>query len=151
MCEGCPVKPGGQAVKFYEISREIAAPPTRVWAVLTDARALVTGGLGLVKLEGTIAPGARLVLSDEGAPGRAFRLRVTEFAPPSRMVWEGGMPLGLFRGARKFNLTPASARTLFDMREEYTGLMLPLIWSSMPDLNPPFAKFADGLRKLAEA
>ena len=36
------------------------------------------------------------------------------------------------------------------MREEYSGLMLPLIWKSIPDLNPSFEKFAAGLKRLAE-
>jgi hypothetical protein len=36
------------------------------------------------------------------------------------------------------------------MREEYTDLILPLIWKSMPDLQPSFDKFAAGLKKKAE-
>jgi hypothetical protein len=31
------------------------------------------------------------------------------------------------------------------MREEFTGLMLPMIWKSMPDLGPSFEQFASGL------
>jgi hypothetical protein len=37
------------------------------------------------------------------------------------------------------------------MREEYSGPMLPLIWRSMPDLQPSFDKFAAGLKARAEA
>ena len=36
------------------------------------------------------------------------------------------------------------------MREEYTGLLLSLIWRSMPDLGPSFQQFAAGLKKRAE-
>ena len=39
----------------------------------------------------------------------------------------------------------------FHMREEYTGPMLPLIWRSMPDLQPSFDEFAAGLKRRAEA
>ncbi len=138
-------------MKFYQISKEIAAPPARVWAVLSDKRKLVEGGLGLTRIEGEIAPGAALKVWAETAPERAFSLRVTEFTPGARMVWDGGMPLGLFRGVRQFNLTPTQAGTIFYMREEFSGPMLPLIWSSIPDLNPAFEKFANGLKKLAEA
>ena len=99
----------GQPVRFYEISREIVAPPARVWAILTDARTLVAGNLGVTKLDGAIAAGARLVLWAESAPGRVFPLRVTVFTPPSRLDWEGGMPLGLFRGVRQFNLSAHGA------------------------------------------
>jgi hypothetical protein len=36
------------------------------------------------------------------------------------------------------------------MREEYTGPMLPLIWRSIPDLQPSFEQFARGLKARAE-
>ena len=37
------------------------------------------------------------------------------------------------------------------MREEYSGPLLPLIWRSMPDLQPSFDQFAAGLKARAEA
>lgn len=135
----------------YEVRREIAAPTTRVWAILTDAAQLVAGPLGVKRIDGHIAAGARLVIWSEAAPGRGFPTRVAEFSPPARMVWTGGMPLGLFRGVRAFNLTPNGAGAIFHMREEFSGPMLGLIEGSMPDLNPSFAIFADGLKLLAEA
>jgi hypothetical protein len=36
------------------------------------------------------------------------------------------------------------------MREEFTGAMSSLIARSIPDLQPSFEQFADGLRRLAE-
>ena len=38
----------------------------------------------------------------------------------------------------------------FNLREEYTGPLLPMMWRSMPDLGPSFAQFANGLKKRAE-
>jgi hypothetical protein len=75
---------------------------------------------------------------------------VTEFRPGERMTWEGGMPLGLFRGVRTFTLSPQGDATRFTVREEYTGPLLPMIWRSMPDLGPSFDKFATGLKRRAE-
>jgi hypothetical protein len=47
---------------------------------------------------------------------------------PAKMTWSGGMPLSLFKGHRNFTLTPqGDSITLFTMREEFTGPMLPLI------------------------
>lgn len=66
------------------------------------------------------------------------------------MVWEGGMPLGLFRGVRRFTLTPSGRGTDFHMSEEFSGLLAPLITRSIPDLTPSFEKFANGLKALAE-
>jgi hypothetical protein len=36
------------------------------------------------------------------------------------------------------------------MREEFSGLLAPLIERSIPDLQPSFEKFADGLRAMSE-
>jgi hypothetical protein len=45
------------------------------------------------------------------------------------------MPLGLFRGVRTYTVTPdPGGGTTFSVREEYTGLLLGLLWRSMPDL-----------------
>ena len=61
------------------------------------------------------------------------------------------MPLGLFKGVRTFELSPAGAgATRFHMREEYTGPLLALIWRTMPDLGPSFEQFARGLKAKAE-
>lgn len=137
-------------MKSFEVRRTIAAPPEAVWARLTDAQGLVSGGLGIRQLQGAIAAGARLKVTSEANPGRAFALRVSEFTPHRRMVWKGGMPLGLFTGTRTFSLTPATGGTDFYMREEFTGLLAPLVGKSIPDLQPSFEQFADGLRRLAE-
>lgn len=137
-------------MKFFEVRRTIGAPPDVVWARLTDSHALVTGGLGIRHLEGRIGPGASLKVTSDANAGRAFALRVSEFAAPRRMVWEGGLPLGLFKGVRTFTLSAASRGTEFHMREEFSGLLAPLITRSIPDLQPSFEQFADGLRRLAE-
>ena len=51
---------------------------------------------------------------------------------------------------RTFTLTAEGGATRFDMREEYSGPMLPLIWRSMPDLQPSFDQFANGLKSRVE-
>ena len=69
-----------------------------------------------------------------------------------RMVWRGGMPLGLFRGLRSYTLTPdGEGRTAFRMREQFSGPLLPLIWRSMPDMGPSFEQFARGLKQRVES
>jgi hypothetical protein len=78
-------------------------------------------------------------------------VKVTEFVPGRRMVWSGGMPLGLFKGARAFELQPqGDGTTRFLVREEYTGPLLPLLWRTMPDLGPSFTQLARGLKAEAE-
>ena len=77
---------------------------------------------------------------------------MTEFEPGKRMVWAGGMPLGLFKGERTFSLNPGENGTVhFDMREVFSGPMLALIGKSLPDMTDAFQKFAEGLKAKAEA
>jgi len=79
-------------------------------------------------------------------------VKVTDFEPGRRMVWSGGMPLGLFKGVRTYTLDPVgTATTRFTMREVYSGPLLGAIWRSIPDLGPSFTQFALGLKHEAES
>lgn len=137
-------------MKHYEVKRALRASPADVWAVITNGDALQKGDLGIKRIEGAIGPGAKIKLWSEVSPERAFTMRVQEFTPNRRMVWKGGMPLGLFTGVRQFNLSEVGGGTEFHMREEFSGPLLGLIWKSMPDLGSSFEKFADGLQALVE-
>ena len=138
-------------MRSYESEATIQAEPDAIWSVLTDAAGYADWDSGVERVEGTIAPGETITVYPEANEGRAFRVNVTEFRPGSHMTWSGGMPLGLFRGVRTFDLSPGADRaTRFRMREEYTGPLLPLIWRSMPDLGPSFEQFARGLKARAE-
>ena len=60
-------------------------------------------------------------------------------------------PFGLFVGMRTFTIAPESAaRCRFAMREEFTGLLAPLITKSIPDLQPAFDEFVRCLKATAE-
>ena len=134
----------------YEARIEISAPPARIWRILTDAAGITSWDSGIDRIDGRIAPGERITLYSRVSPGRPFKLTVAEFEEPHRMVWRGGMPLGLFTGVRTYTLTPRGPFTSFAMREEFSGLMLPLIRGGMPDLGPSFQQFARGLKAAAE-
>jgi hypothetical protein len=117
----------------------------------TDGASYARWDSGLDAVEGTIAPGATITVRSKAAPGRAFPVKVTEFSPGRRMIWSGGMPLGLFKGVRTFDLTLRPGGTVdFAVREEYSGPLLPMIWRSMPNLGPSVAQFADGLKTQVE-
>jgi hypothetical protein len=106
---------------------------------------------GVLRVEGKIALGETIKVVSGAAPGRTFPVKVSELDPNRSMTWSGGMPLGLFTGVRTFTLTPASdGTTHFQVREEYTGPLLSIMWRSMPDLGPSFAQFAAGLKRRAE-
>ena len=138
-------------MKSFEASAPIAASPEAIWAILTDAPNYPTWDSGVERVEGRIAPGERITVFSAVNPGRPFPVNVTEFSPGRRMVWSGGMPLGLFKGVRTFTLTPQGDQaTNFIMREEYSGPLAGLIGRSIPDLQPSFERFVTGLKRRAE-
>src|SRR5215475_4544477 len=138
-------------MKNFATSITMRARPETVWALLTDAAGYPQWNSTVTKIEGRIAAGEKVTVHAKAAPGRAFPLKVTEFVPPRRMVWSGGMPLGLFTGTRSYTLTPTSSGEVeFAMREEFSGLLAPLISRSIPDLQPAFDTFAADLKRRAE-
>jgi len=139
-------------MRSYEASSLINAPPDAIWRILTDAAGYATWDSGVVSVKGRIARGEQITVVSAANPKRSFPVKVTQFEPPTRMTWSGGMPLGLFRGVRTFRITAqADGQSRFDVREEYTGPLLSLMWRSMPDLGPSFEQFARGLKHRAES
>ena len=137
-------------MKPFQVETIIDAPVPEVWGVLVDTEAWPTWESGVLRVEGHPSPGSKLRVVSEANPKRAFALRVTEMESPTTMVWTGGMPLGLFRGVRKFHLAAQGDASSFTMREDYSGPLVALISKSMPDLQPSFEKFARGLKARAE-
>jgi hypothetical protein len=138
-------------VKIFETSIGIDAPPQRVWSILTDTAHWPQFDPYCDRIEGRAALGETVKAFTKLAPGRAFPVKVTEFAAPRRMVWSGGMPLGLFKGVRTYTINPAGKGSTFAMREEFSGPLLALIGKSLPDMTEPFAAFAKGLKQKAES
>lgn len=138
-------------MRTYSASRTIKASPELVWAILTDAAHYPKWEPNTLRIEGRIAEGAQIKVFTKAKPNRAFPVRVTELDPLRRMVWTGGLPLGLFKGERTFNLTPGPDDTTeFTTQEVFSGPLLPLIGRSLPDLQPAFERFAEALKRKAE-
>jgi hypothetical protein len=138
-------------MKTFAARTTIHATQESIWRILTDAAGFPGWNTTVVRVDGRIALGEKVTVHVHGAPGRAFPVKVAVFDAPKRMVWRGGMPLGLFKGERVYELRSMSAGVVdFVMREEYSGLMAPLITKSIPDLQPAFDEFAACLKARAE-
>ena len=137
-------------MKSFQTSTLIQAPAETIWRILTDAPNYPKWNTTVTKVEGRIAPGEKVTVHVKINPGRAFPVKVSEFITNQKMVWEGGMPLVLFMGARSYTLTLPSVGVEFSMQEVYSGLMSPLIEKSIPDMQPAFEEFAACLKKAAE-
>jgi hypothetical protein len=138
-------------MKSFNATTTINAPPETIWRILTDAPGYPRWDPGVLRIEGTIASGNKVTAYTKRDPKRAFPAKITEFVPGHKMTWTGGMPLGLFKGVRTFTLIPrGNGSTEFTLREEYSGLLLPLIAGTIPDLTQTFEDFAAGLKAFAE-
>jgi len=137
-------------MRSYEASSLIEATPEQVWPVLTDTAAWPDWDSGVTKVDGRLALGEKLSITVTASSGRAFPVKVVQLSAPERMVFLGGMPLGLFTGERTYTLVPEGTGTRFTMREEYTGPLAGMIFTTIPDLGPSFRQFAEGLKQQAE-
>ena len=135
----------------YSVRRDIAAPVDQVWTLLTDASSYARWNGSLLSIEGEIVEGGTVSLVPKANPRRTFKLRVSGVRAPIAMTWSDGMPLGLFRGVRTFELMDRGGSTAFSMREVYSGPLAGLIGRSIPDMTESFEQFADGLKEAAES
>lgn len=139
-------------MKEFSATARIKAAPKTIWSILTDAGKYPEWDPTADRIEGRIALGESIKAFTKLSPGRAFPVKVTEFVPAQKMTWQGGMPLGLFKGVRTFTLTPQNNGTVeFTVREVFSGPLLPLIGRSIPDMTEPFQQFVGGLKQRAES
>lgn len=83
-------------------------------------------------------------------PKRTFKLKISDFIINKKMVWQDGFA-PIFQGIRTFTLEKQNNTTTnFTMVEVFSGLMLPMIVSSLPSFVPIFEQYAIDLKKAAE-
>ena len=136
-------------MKQFAANIEIDGTPEQVWKVLTDASAYSEWDPNMNSIEGTIGLGEKLVLHTTLSK-RPFTVTVSTFDQNERMVWKSGMPLGLFKGERTFQITERDGKVHFALNEVFSGLMSPIIGRMIPDLQPTFEKFVAGLKAEVE-
>jgi len=131
------------------VSITINAKPETIWALLTNAKDFPRWNSVVESIDGTISLGETIKLKVPYAPGRTFNLKVSQFTSNKAMRWQDGGPM--FQGIRNFTLAPNNDGTTdFTMVETYSGMMLPMIAGSLPELGPSFERYAADLRKEAE-
>ena len=127
----------------------IRAKAAGIWKLLTDAEGFPRWNSTVAGIQGQIREGERLQLRVPGTD-RIFTPRVSGVVPDERMTWTGGFA-PLFKGVRTFALKQRDdGSTDFTMEERFSGVMLPLIKSSLPDFGPVFAQYAYDLKREAE-
>lgn len=115
-------------VRGYHTTSVIAAPPERVWRVLTDFSAYPEWNPLLADVRGRLAPGERLHLRIVPLD-RDTRVRVEALDPPHRLAlgaWEF-LPFVL-RSTHYLRLEPTpEGHTRLQHGERFSGLAAPLL------------------------
>jgi hypothetical protein len=135
----------------FSATTTIQASAMTVWSHLTDSDRFPDWEPNVERIDGRIALGEKITVHTRIST-RAFPVTVTEFVPGRKMVWASAMPLGLFRGARTFTLDAIEdTQTRVTTREEFGGLLLPLIGRTIPNLQPSFDQFVAALKARSES
>jgi hypothetical protein len=110
-----------------QTSLEIAAPPERVWAVLTDFAAYPqwTTIISQVRTRMHEGAGIRFRIKIEATPEIGFAARIVRCAPGRELAWRGGAPLvpSLAWGEHYFRLEQGGAGTRLIHGEDFGGLL----------------------------
>ena len=135
---------------------EINASPQRVWDVLTAFDQFGNWNPFMTHAEGDIVGGARLRVRIEPPGGRAmtFKPRVVRAVAGQELRWLGRLLIpGVFDGEHIFEISPAvDGRTRFVQREEFRGLLVPVLWNSMAtNTKNGFEAMNEALKERAEA
>ncbi len=117
----------------------IAAPPGRVWTVLTDLPAYPSWNPMITMLTGRLVRGAPIEnVEGSGASRTVFWPRVLVVEPDRELEWRGrlwGLPL-LFIGKHEFRLDRIEGGTRFVQSETFDGVLL--WWFDVGTLLPGF-------------
>jgi hypothetical protein len=117
-------------VRSIETEIDVAAAPETVWDVLLDFDSYPEWNPLITRASGTVAEGERLTVRVEppGLPGQTFRPRVMAVDPPYRLRWQGRLFVpGLFDGEHEFEIAPRDEGVRFVQREDFSGLLLPVL------------------------
>ena len=131
----------------------IAAPPARVWQVLTDFARYPEWNPFIRAIEGRAEAGARLKVEIEAAGKRhVFRPLVLQATEGRCLRWLGrvGFP-GLFDGEHDFFLEAEGAGTRLRQEESFQGFLVPLLWRDVgPATQAGFEAMNAALKARAE-
>lgn len=105
----------------------IAAPPERVWQVLTDFRAWPEWNpmIPRIRCEARVGATVRFRVRLDATPELGFVAKIVRCEPNRELAWRGGAPLvpALAWGEHYFRLEASGEGTRFTHGEDFGGLL----------------------------
>ena len=140
-------------MRLIDTNVEIAAPPLRVWDVLTDFARFPEWNPFIVRIEGRPEPGARLrvEIKPPGRSAMAFSPTVLAARAGKELRWRGRLLLpGVFDGEHAFELAERGDTCIFRQSERFTGLLVPLLGGALAATGRGFEAMNAALKKRVE-
>jgi hypothetical protein len=113
----------------------INASAEKIWQVLIDFEKYPEWNPFIKKISGEKRPGGqmRVVIQPQGQKGMEFTPVIQKYETNAELQWLGHLWItGLFDGRHSFKLVPIDqSRTLFIHSEQFTGLLVGMLWKSL--------------------
>jgi hypothetical protein len=109
---------------------DIDAPPSSVWAILTDLSAYPDWNPFITSSEGSVGVGERLTnrLEPPGGKALTFKPTITAVEEGRVLEWLGRLVVpGLFDGRHRFELVPTGDGSRLIHTERFSGVLVPLL------------------------
>ncbi len=123
---------------------EIAAPPTKVWRLLTDFDNWKNWNPIVSRVNGAASLGAELKVAmrgDDGKDGPKYAPVITNFEEPKFFRWRAKMMAEfLFTNEKVFELEKTGSGTRLIHKELFGGMLVPMVWSKFEKNVPSMLK-----------
>ncbi|GAB1508828.1 SRPBCC family protein [Actinophytocola sp. KF-1] len=140
-------------MRRISVTTEINAPTEVVWAQLTDTAAFADWNPFMPSLEGALVKGERLTvrITPPGVKGMTFRPTVTVVEEGRKLEWLGRLLFpGLFDGRHSFVLEPTASGCRLTQEETFTGVLVPVLASTLAKTEEGFRQMNEALKERAE-
>ncbi|MFH8747487.1 SRPBCC family protein [Streptomyces rimosus] len=141
-------------MRSIEKTITISASPDAVWSVLVDFENYRNWNPFVLWAEGRPVVGETLKahIRPPGGKGMTHQPTVLIAEPGRHLQWLGKVAVpGLFSGRHEFILEPTDEGTLLRQREEFTGILVPFLGSTLDRTEKGFVELNQALKNRAEA
>ncbi|MBT4763208.1 MAG: SRPBCC domain-containing protein [Bdellovibrionaceae bacterium] len=146
----------GNDMKEIRTEIEIAAPPTKVWSILTDIDKWQEWSPVINKSKGTATLGSKLDITmcgkEKGTDGPRYYPKITKLDKDKLLQWSAKMMAGfIMTNGKILKLEETSTGTKLIHKETFSGMMVPMMWSHMEKGVPPMLNsMNEALKEYAE-
>lgn len=146
----------GSKLQEIKTEIEIAAPPSKVWSIVTDINSWKEWSPIIKDSNGAASVGSELTITmtgkEQGKEGPKYNPIITELDQPNFFRWRAHMLAGfIFTNYKIIELKETSSGTLLTHTESFKGLLAPVFCSQMEKGVPPMLNSMNkALKDLAE-